>query len=92
MQILYVPKSTIYPAFGYYHYHTEIAEIRDDLPLPVKLFVIAHEHGHSLGYGEFMSTLSALVEHPFGFIYTVLLSLSPYRLLYYFNRIFNNKK
>lgn len=82
-----VPKSKIYPAFGMYHYDTRIAEIRDDLPKLAQLFIIEHERGHSNDHGEIMSTLVAMVDYPIGFIITVLMSLLPYRLAYYWRRI-----
>lgn len=87
MKIIMVNKSQLSPAFGMYHYATDTAEIRDDLPKSAEKFVIEHERGHSKGHGEIMATLKAIPKHPFGFIITAFMSLAPYRLAYYWRRI-----
>lgn len=87
MQITYVPRQSIYPAFGMYYYRSDIAKIRDDLPKSAEAFVIEHERGHSVGKGEIMATLSAIPKHPIGFIIIAFMSLAPYRIKYYWQRI-----
>jgi len=89
MNIVYTTKEQLSPAFGMYNYKTDTAQIRSDLPVPAKRFVIEHERGHAQGRGEIMATLQAIPKAPLGFLVTVVLSLSPSRLSYYWGRITN---
>ena len=96
MQILYVPKSEIYPMFGCYN-SLEVIKIRKDLPKCMKDFLLAHETYHSTDpetiwwKRELKANWAGFIKHPFGFIVTIFNSLAPYRLKYYYQR-FKDKK
>ncbi|MDP2934107.1 MAG: hypothetical protein Q8N81_08370 [bacterium] len=92
VKIEYVQKSKIYPAFGQSFVST--AEIREDLSPRVKRFVRAHELYHigDAVYGggwigrEIRANLMPALSDPVGFAFTVVASLSPDRLGFYWER------
>ena len=92
MEIKYVPKKEIYPAFGFCD-STGI-KVRDDLPGIVKEFVLEHETYHykdikhdAWYFRELRANSYAAYKHPLGFVATLIMSLAPYRLAYYWQRI-----
>ena len=92
-QITYVPREKLYPRFGYALPARQIAYVREDLPNPVKKFVTVHERYH-LGdhakwwvWREIRANIAGALKHPIGFMVCVLMSLAPYRLRYYWQRI-----
>ena len=91
MKILYVPKSEIYPMLGCYISDGTI-KIREDLPKCVKDFLLVHETYHSTDTEtnwikrEIGANLSGLKAHPIGALLTLLASITPGRITYYFRR------
>jgi len=89
--ITYVKKEEIYPSFGLC-YKDGTIKIREDLPQIVKDFLLVHETYHSTDkatnwiWREIKANGAGLWKHPIGFTATLLMSLSPYRLKYYFQR------
>jgi len=94
--ITYVKKEEIYPAFGICNSIGDI-KVREDLPQNVKWFVLEHEIYHSTDTSKFWlwreikANWCGFKQHPIGFIVTVFMSLSPYRLKLYWQRFKNNK-
>jgi hypothetical protein len=91
--IIYVPKEKLYPRFGYALLTTQIAYVREDLPACVKKFVTVHERYHLRDnaqwwvWREIRANIAGALKHPIGFMICVLMSLAPYRLKYYWQRI-----
>lgn len=96
MNIECVSKEEIYPAFGVC-YKDGTIKIREDLPQRVKDFVLIHEIYHSTDkstywlWREIKANSYAAIKHPIGFIITMVMSLAPYRLKFYWTR-FKDKK
>jgi len=97
--IKYVSKSVLYPAFGEarrYKNHGIIL-VRDDLPRLVKDFIIQHEKYHisdtstNWVWREIKANVSGARTHIIGFVYCLILSLSPSRLMFYANRFRRGK-
>lgn len=90
MEVIYVPKEELYPAFGLCT-KTQI-KIREDLPSLVKGFVWEHEQYHSTDketnwiMREIKANLYAFVAEPIGGVMAIFMSLAPYRLKMYWNR------
>lgn len=93
MKIVYFAKSDLYPAFGVADVESQIACVREDLPRLVKDFVAAHElyhlkdKAHWWVWKEIKANAASALKHPIGFAACVLMSLTPYRLKYYRQRI-----
>jgi hypothetical protein len=93
MKIIYVPKDEIYPMFGWADKASQVARIREDLPDSVRRFVTVHETYHLKDnatwwlWREIKANAYAAWKHPWGFILCCLMSLAPYRLKYYWNRV-----
>jgi hypothetical protein len=104
-KVSYVSKEKLYPAFGEALVDPPRIKIRKDLPKNVKRFVLAHEKYHlkdwerckkkgkkySVFLGEIRASFFPAFRYPLGFLLTIILSLQPYRLRLYFNRIFLGK-
>jgi len=95
--IIYLPKDELYPRFGCAQPSKQIAYVREDLPGCVKKFVTVHELYH-LGdkaqlwiWREIKANIAGAIKHPIGFVVCVLMSLAPYRLKYYWQRIKRNQ-
>ncbi len=92
MQILYVPKNEIFPAFGTWA-PDHVIRIRADLSPAVTSFVLAHEIYHEADtekrwwLRELKANLHAFCKFPFGGMVTLAMSLSPARLMYYVKRL-----
>ena len=91
--ITYVSREKLYPRFGYALPAKQIAYVREDLPGCVRKFVTVHELFH-LGdnakwwvWREIRANIAGALKHPIGFMLCVLMSLAPYRLKYYWQRI-----
>jgi hypothetical protein len=91
--IIYLPREKLYPRFGYAQPARQIAYVREDLPGCVKKFVAVHERYH-LGdnakwwvWREIRANVAGALKHPIGFMVCVFMSLAPYRLKYYWQRI-----
>jgi len=98
MKIYYVDKQKLYPAFGRAFWNTNIIWIRNDLSDRVKRFVLEHEKRHLKDgkmrfwwWGEIRANLYGGYKEPLGFIVTIMLSLSPYRLMFYCKRFIGGK-
>jgi hypothetical protein len=71
----------------------QIAYLRDDLPECVKQFVIGHEvyhltdHANGWVWREIKANMHSALRHPLGFMLCLQMSLVPYRLRYYLQRI-----
>jgi len=93
MKVVYVGESTLYPAFGSADVESQIACVREDLPRLVKNFVAAHElyhlkdKAHWWVWKEIKANAAGALKHPIGFAACVLMSMRPYRLKYYRQRI-----
>ena len=92
-KILYSSKNQLYPRFGCAFPSKQLAYVRDDLPGCVKKFVAVHELYH-LGdkakwwvWREIKANMAGAFKHPLGFALCALISLAPYRLWYYWQRI-----
>lgn len=94
----YVSPEVIRPAFGFYNGSGQI-KVRKDLPGKVMRFVRSHELTHctdkSFSGGwigrEVRANLYPAFYDPYGFIGTVLMSLSPERLSLYISRLKTGK-
>lgn len=91
MKILYVSKSEIYPSFGLCYADGTI-KIREDLPQCVKDFLVAHEIYHTTDKEtiwwkrELKANWAGMKANMGGFIIAMFMSLSLYRLKYYYQR------
>jgi hypothetical protein len=92
-EVIYQTTKDLYPRFGLALPEKNQVYVRRDLPQPVKRFVISHELYH-LGdkaqwwiWREAKANVHAAMRHPIGFVGCVLMSLTPYRLWYYWQRI-----
>ena len=92
-KIKYLSKKKLYPAFGDSDARKNTAYIRNDLPKIVKEFVKEHELYHLKDKSEFWlcreikANFYGLFKHPLGFFICVIMSLAPYRLKFYFERV-----
>jgi len=93
IKIIYPTKSRLYPAFGEADTKRNIVYIRKDLPRVVKSFIREHELYHLKDksknwiWREIKSNFYGLIKHPLGFIVAVIMSLQPYRIKLYIQRI-----
>lgn len=93
MKIKYVSKNKLYPAFGDSNIKTQTIWIRKDLPNVVKRFVKDHELYHlrdksqNVFWREVKANVHSAIIHPLGLIVTIILSLQPYRIKFYIQRI-----
>ena len=91
--VIYRPKKEMYPRFGYAIPERQTAYVRSDLPASVRRFVTSHELYHLADstkgwiWREVKANMHAAARHPFGFTLCLLMSLTPYRLYYYLQRI-----
>ena len=104
-RIKYVSKEKLYPAFGYAYVKEQEVHIRKDLPMTVQKFVLAHEIYHlkdlekiyknnqkyNWVWREIKANMYGGFKHPIGFIFTLLMSLQPYRLMFYLKRFRERK-
>ena len=92
-EVIYQTREVLYPRFGLAFPDKQQVQVRGDLPERVKRFVISHELYHLKDRAqwwvlrEVKATARAAIRHPIGFIACVLMSLAPYRLRYYGQRI-----
>jgi len=92
-QIAYRCKEDLYPKFGCALRDKQIAYVRADLPACVREFVAHHERYHLKDrstwwiWREIKANGHAALHRPVGFLVCVLLSLQPYRLKYYCERL-----
>jgi hypothetical protein len=95
MQILYVDKMELYPAFGYWI--PGLIKIRRDLPAKVIAFVLYHESYHEYDQTknwikrELKANWYATRKCPCGALQTLWLSFSWARLGYYAKRFKEGK-
>ena len=93
MEIKYLSKQKLYPAFGDSDVKKQIAFVRKDLPKLVKIFVRDHELYHlkdnskNWFWAEVKANFYSGIRHPIGFLMTIILSLQPYRIKFYVQRI-----
>ena len=90
--IQYVSKDKIAPSFGKYWHKTALIEIRRDLPVAARHCILEHELAHHRGWGEIGANAISAWKHPWGFIVTAVMSLSPTRLAFYWRRITGRDK
>jgi len=86
VSVFYISRENLSPLFGKYEPPGTIY-VREDLPNPVRDFVLEHEWNHHRGHGEIYASLYASIKYPLGFVVTVIMSLSWCRLRFYLNRI-----
>lgn len=100
-EVRYVPKSEIYPAFGDAYENPPRIRIRKDLPKVLKEFVLEHEKYHIKDWqrltkekkkyywilGEIKAGFYGAMKHPFGFLLSLIMSLNPARIKFYFERV-----
>ncbi len=100
-KIYYVSKSRLYPAFAYATENPSIIRIRKDLPKSVKRFLLSHETYHIQDWqrlakkkkeynwilGEIRANTYGTFKHPLGALICAIMSLQPYRIKFYFDRI-----
>ena len=95
ISINYVPKESLYPAFGFAWVGLGLAEIREDLPWSIKRFVLAHEIYHltdKWSWGGWMgrelrANIICGLEDPKGFLATVMASFTRDRIKFYLHRL-----
>jgi hypothetical protein len=93
MRIIYQKKEVLYPRFGRVLSADQLASVREDLPGRMKDFVVFHELYHLKDrsrwwvWREIKANAYGALHEPVGFLVCVLLSLQPYRLKYYMNRL-----
>jgi hypothetical protein len=86
-------KDKLYPKYGHAVPAKQIAYVRNDLPTCVQKFVTAHELYHLSDnskwwvWREIKANTAGALKHPMGFVICALMSLAPYRLWYYWQRI-----
>jgi hypothetical protein len=91
--IIYLPKEKLYPRFGCAQLSREVVYVREDLPARVREFVTVHELYHLKDgtkwwvWKEVKANTAGALAHPVGFFLCVVLSLAPYRLIYYCKRL-----
>ena len=104
-KVRYVLKKSLYPAFGDANEIPPLIRVRNDLPMSVQKFVLAHEKYHIKDWqrltkdnkkyfwiwGEIKANLYGFFKHPFGALLCGLMSLSPYRLKFFFQRVREGK-
>ena len=89
----YKTSDVLYPRFGLALPDSQLAYVREALPECVRLFVISHElyplndNSQWWAWREIKANANAAVRHPIGFVACVLMSLAPYRLRYYLQRV-----
>ena len=92
-EVIYRTNEEMCPRFGFALPEKQIAYIRDDLPKCVKQFVISHEVYHLTDnanwwvWREIKANMHSALRHPIGFMVCLQMSLVPYRLRYYLQRI-----
>jgi hypothetical protein len=92
-EVIYQSRGTLHPRFGLALPVKNQVYVREDLPESVKRFVLSHELYHLVDkaqrwvWREIKATVHAAMRHPIGFIACVFMSLAPYRLRYYGQRI-----
>jgi len=92
-EVIYRTRNDLHPRFGLALPDKEQVNVREDLPGCVKRFVTTHELYHLKDkaqwwlWREVKANLHAATRHPVGFVACVLMSLAPYRLRYYGQRI-----
>ena len=96
--VIYQTREKLYPRFGLALPDRQLVYVREDLPECVKRFVISHEVYHLSDkaewwmWREIKATVHAAMRHPIGFIGCVLMSLAPYRIWYYVQRVRGREK
>jgi hypothetical protein len=92
-EVIYQTREDLYPRFGLALPDKQLVYVRGDLRECVKRFVLSHQLYH-LGdksqwwlLREVKASAHAGIRHPVGFAACVLMSLAPYRLKYYGQRI-----
>ena len=92
-EIIGVSREKLGARFGYALPERQVAFVREDLPGCVRAFVADHELYHLRDrarwwvWREIKANGSAALKHPLGFLACALMSLRPYRLKYYVERI-----
>jgi hypothetical protein len=92
-EIMYQSKEDLFPKFGYASRDRKTAYVREDLPACVKDFVALHELYHLKDkstwwiWREIKANAHGALHRPLGFLLCVLMSLQPYRLRYYWDRL-----
>jgi hypothetical protein len=95
-EVIYQNRENLYPSFGVALRGKDQVYVRKDLPECVKRFVISHELYHLRDkaqwwiWMEVKATIHAAMRHPIGFVACASMSLAPYRLRYYWQRIRGN--
>jgi hypothetical protein len=91
-------REKLYPRFGLALLEKQWVYVRGDLPGCVRRFVIGHELYHLEDkaqwwiWREIKANIHAAIRHPIGFIACVVMSLAPYRLWYYLQRLRGTEK
>jgi hypothetical protein len=92
-EVIYETIEDLHPRFGLALPDEQQVYVREDLPRCVKRFVTTHELYHLRDkaqwwvWREIKATAHAAMRHPIGFIACVFMSLAPYRLRYYGQKI-----
>ncbi len=92
-KIVQLSREQLHPRFGYALPSEKIVYVRGDLPRCVYEFVKVHELYHlenqSLWWvlREIKANIAGARKHPLGFVLCMAMSLAPYRLRYYWERI-----
>lgn len=92
-EIIGVSKEKLGARFGYSIPSRQVAYVREDLPRCVRAFVTEHELYHLRDgarwwvWREIKANGSGALKYPLGFLACALMSLRPYRLKYYVERI-----
>ena len=93
MQVVYQSRKDLFPKFGCALIDRKTACVRADLPACVREFVAFHELYHLRDesgwwiWREIKATGHGALHRPIGFMICMLLSLQPYRVKYYWERL-----
>jgi hypothetical protein len=93
MQVVYVEKAILDPAFGMADEKNDVAYVRGDLPESARKFVVLHELYHLKDkakwwvWREVKANVAGALKNPAGFMLCLILSFRPKRLRYYWRRI-----
>lgn len=92
-RIEYLPRAAMGPLFGFADPARQTVWIRDDLPRPVRAFVLEHERYHLNDraswwvWREIKANAVGAKKHPWGFLQCLGLSCRRDRLQFYLDRI-----
>lgn len=92
-EVILLNKERLRPRFGHAVPSKQMAYVREDLPKCVRTFVTFHELYHLRDkakwwvWREVKAAMYGGLRHPIGLLVCLLMSLAPYGLSYYLERV-----